>query len=623
MFKYTESEIIPNNIFVFGCGGTGSRMIPPLLQLIKSQSNWILNPSIYLIDGDEVEEKNCSRQNFITMDVHQNKAEVLATRYSRAFDMQVKFYPKFFDKKVEDSVTPVEAPTLAYFHETNRNLLQLGDLSNMVSYLTGKAGTQLIETIKSAQSEHIKPGSVINSRTESNNSDAILTAKSVLFDPCVVILCVDSAEARRNILYQMSLHRPSRKVFVIDAGNEDIFGQVMFYRLDHRVPFSDWELVKEAVDVVYPIAAVPTRMSQILGSVGLKSYPRGTGSEKYPYTNSESDAVRNMFRPRKFSVSTSDRNAMKNECEELKINALDTLDFKTAVFDGAFLPEVSSVDASINILPCPDLFYDNLQDGEGTRSCADLDQTLAINNLMAAAIINVVQNLIYGLAFDFHTIRISLNGGYHTEKMTPYWLRGIVKGLDSNYSSSIVRRHLEIISKGDISKEEGVRLLLNFMFNKNCKFALQNSPLERHLFSSELFKALSNLSENKRISTLFSSITGCQPSEVSRESVEKSLLGLTDKEVQSLVSLVMVAMDKGSLPWSPANFTGNMYEEDNLDSVAPCSILLFGEVAHNPVTMTYFLNQDRREMFFHNLSKFIKRGELRGEIQKELLVAAL
>jgi molybdopterin/thiamine biosynthesis adenylyltransferase len=54
---------------------------------VKKSENIPVN--LYLIDGDEVEYKNLSRQNFIEQDLGKNKAEVMAKRYSRAFDINI------------------------------------------------------------------------------------------------------------------------------------------------------------------------------------------------------------------------------------------------------------------------------------------------------------------------------------------------------------------------------------------------------------------------------------------------------------------------------------------------------------------------------------------------------
>ena len=54
-----------------------------------------------LIDGDEVEEKNLLRQNFILDDLGENKAEALAYRYKDQMDVSTKAITEFFTKPEE------------------------------------------------------------------------------------------------------------------------------------------------------------------------------------------------------------------------------------------------------------------------------------------------------------------------------------------------------------------------------------------------------------------------------------------------------------------------------------------------------------------------------------------
>jgi len=94
MFSYKNRQIM-NNVVVVGCGGTGGRLLPMLCQ-IMSRGQWNdLVPTLTLIDGDEVEMKNLTRQNFIVDDVGRNKAECLAERYGAAFEMPVVCIPHF------------------------------------------------------------------------------------------------------------------------------------------------------------------------------------------------------------------------------------------------------------------------------------------------------------------------------------------------------------------------------------------------------------------------------------------------------------------------------------------------------------------------------------------------
>ena len=172
MYSYVSS-FIPSSVIVIGAGGTGSRLLPMLGQLVRSSirqfnpNGWVERLPIYIIDGDTVEEKNLLRQNFIAKDVGQPKASVLASRYSAAFGIPILPIVSFVDGK--------------------NKLIPIGE-SNSISF---------------------------------NNS--------------LVILAVDSAEARRVILKRMTVSgalengyaMPS--CFVIDAGNEDSFGQVKFF----------------------------------------------------------------------------------------------------------------------------------------------------------------------------------------------------------------------------------------------------------------------------------------------------------------------------------------------------------------------------------------------------------
>lgn len=67
----------PLRVIVVGAGGTGGRLIPPLMQVLKR------GDSVAIVDGDHVEDRNLTRQNFRTRDIGENKAEVMARRYRR------------------------------------------------------------------------------------------------------------------------------------------------------------------------------------------------------------------------------------------------------------------------------------------------------------------------------------------------------------------------------------------------------------------------------------------------------------------------------------------------------------------------------------------------------------
>lgn len=166
MFVY-RPHFLPTSIILIGAGGTGSRLLPPLAQLVKTclrkhTPGAILERcDIYVVDGDIVEEKNLTRQHFIAQDVGKNKALVVAERYSRAFGMNIIPCPHFLKQGM--------APTF-----------------------DGPIGP-----VKYAD----------------------------IFQNAIVIFAVDSAKARRDILSLMNSYCVPN-LFVVDAGNEDDFGQI-------------------------------------------------------------------------------------------------------------------------------------------------------------------------------------------------------------------------------------------------------------------------------------------------------------------------------------------------------------------------------------------------------------
>ena len=286
-------RMIPDQIYVIGCGGTGSRLVPLLTQFMRTVTQGVtprgnvVNPTIYLIDNDSVEHKNLLRQHFIESDVGKPKAAVLANRYSRAYGVNVI--------PVIEMVKPDE---------------------------------RLFRTLDAPPEN---PGS-----------------------NCLVIMCVDSAQARRDIIETWGKRYMSRisssadqQAFFVDAGNEDNFGQVRFF---HR-------------------------------AVGYISTP---------------DTWRDV-------------------------------------------PKMTPAKVQTEILPMDIGYYMNLQDNPGD-SCAELDQTLAINALMATLIMGVVQNFYYMKPFNYHCLSISLNGAVSSSPLTPAYLKSIARVADR----SIPVRYLPI-----------------------------------------------------------------------------------------------------------------------------------------------------------------------------------
>ena len=110
-----------DTILILGCGGTGAYTIAFLSRIISTLKNNNIN--YYIADGDIVEEKNLSRQHFVSQDINRNKAEVLAERYSSAFGISI-------------CAIPEELKTISQFNDLfakSTNILIIGCVDNNAS----------------------------------------------------------------------------------------------------------------------------------------------------------------------------------------------------------------------------------------------------------------------------------------------------------------------------------------------------------------------------------------------------------------------------------------------------------------------------------------------------------
>ena len=82
-------------VLLVGCGGTGSALADVLARLAYHSAT-SGGPELVLVfaDGDTVEPKNIGRQRFGLGDVGQNKAQVLAARYSALFGLNIAAVPQ-------------------------------------------------------------------------------------------------------------------------------------------------------------------------------------------------------------------------------------------------------------------------------------------------------------------------------------------------------------------------------------------------------------------------------------------------------------------------------------------------------------------------------------------------
>lgn len=100
-------------IMVIGSGGTGTYFLKEASRLISS------NPDIqkriiqaYIVDGDNVEEKNLSRQCFTEDDIGRNKAVVMADVLNSAFHLSWKAIPEYVtDVSLLEKYLPISKQT--------------------------------------------------------------------------------------------------------------------------------------------------------------------------------------------------------------------------------------------------------------------------------------------------------------------------------------------------------------------------------------------------------------------------------------------------------------------------------------------------------------------------------
>lgn len=284
MFTFTNRQIL-SNVVIIGCGGTGSRLLPMISQLM-SRGKWNdMVPTITLIDGDEVEVKNLTRQNFIMEDVGRNKAECLAERYGSAF----------------------EIPTVCI------NQYVPDNVQSMTDWLARSVPDQM--------------------------------TKLVANRPTVFFLCVDNMKARYNIIQAilMSTSRNAIEHLIVDAGNENTFGQARVF---------------------------------------------------------------------------SSRIVKEEECFNPDFTPLERLIPKGV--DGIPLP----------FMPCPIGQYLRASGYQGNpdASCADLEQTAAVNAIMAMSMFSIMQNMYMMLPVKVETWFYDIHNGNDQTRLNPAWLKDVLGG---------------------------------------------------------------------------------------------------------------------------------------------------------------------------------------------------
>ena len=141
----------PVKIVMLGAGGTGGHIAPHLYRLLYSLKRPV---RFILCDGDVVEEKNLVRQNFTPADQGENKARVLAERYSAVFGLETEYVPSFVEdeEQLRTLLTPeyhlMRLPGHAYGVREPEQVILIGAVDNNKSrQLCHRVFTQAKELI--------------------------------------------------------------------------------------------------------------------------------------------------------------------------------------------------------------------------------------------------------------------------------------------------------------------------------------------------------------------------------------------------------------------------------------------------------------------------------------------
>lgn len=120
------SKNSPVKIVVLGAGGTGGYIIPHLYRIAYATGR---KCKVVIADGDVVERKNLIRQNFSESDIGENKAKVLAERYSGVFGIETEYIPDFIED--EDRLYELlEVPTYYYSTQPQAVGILIGAVDN-------------------------------------------------------------------------------------------------------------------------------------------------------------------------------------------------------------------------------------------------------------------------------------------------------------------------------------------------------------------------------------------------------------------------------------------------------------------------------------------------------------
>jgi PRTRC genetic system ThiF family protein len=95
-YRIEPGEFSRLNIYLIGCGGTGSFLALHVARLAWAMRDRDTGIAITFVDGDDIEAKNVGRQNFCPAEIGYSKSLALAARYNAAFGLRIRPVVGFF-----------------------------------------------------------------------------------------------------------------------------------------------------------------------------------------------------------------------------------------------------------------------------------------------------------------------------------------------------------------------------------------------------------------------------------------------------------------------------------------------------------------------------------------------
>ncbi|GEM_PF-283197 len=85
-------------IYLVGCGGTGSFLALHLSRIAKTLVEHGIGTHVFFVDPDTVEDKNIGRQHFCFAEIGLSKSETLSRRYGHAFGINTSAFKEKFNE---------------------------------------------------------------------------------------------------------------------------------------------------------------------------------------------------------------------------------------------------------------------------------------------------------------------------------------------------------------------------------------------------------------------------------------------------------------------------------------------------------------------------------------------